>query len=896
MGTSFLNQWFSDGAIKAICWTLIHSLWIGLIISLLAALVIMFTRKSAAALRYRLLCGILVLFILSVAVVFCIQVRSNGAGQINPGNQKFFVGDGNVKFEITNQHFPAHSFSAIEVIVNFLDSYVNIIFLAWLLLFVMKSLKMMGGLLYIQRLRNYRVHEVSEEFKHKIELFSRQIGIRQSIRLMQSELVKVPVVVGWLKPLILLPIGIITQLPAEQLDSILWHEMAHIRRRDYLVNILQAVVEAVFFFNPGLLWLSSLIRAEREACCDDLVIARMNKKANYLEALLSFGFGEFQDTGLAMGIGSGNHLRDRLKRIITQENKRLSIAEKAVLGFGLMLLTVFTAIPKAGQAAVHFSNDLAKKVASVIDKRSGTKTVTVALLYKIKTGATLSGHTGQEAQVQPSDTGMHFKSVLFNSTDVDFANSDFSAMDKKGNKYHFVLSHDKLVLMEMNGVKIADDKLQSYTYLIDYIRQEMLEKRRVRMTDLARVKSISPRAKFKKDDSVLYLMRTIDSLKVAARQSRDDGESGRSMADAQRRLNKLQNMRIHAHADSVNYAQQLQRMRIQTRADGIAYEQQLQNMRIRSHVDSIDHAQQLQRMRIQTQADGINYKQQLQNMRIRARVDSMNFTQELQKMRSIIIDLVNEKVVSKPSDVKWFGLSDTELLVNGIKQRDALQQRLKAKYGVREGNGLYYGPVKMTGRGVFIDEEAVAHFKRDDSLRRRSMEPRPMGDGYEPRAIGDSLAVERRLVQLKHMAAMDAHSRMQSDRKFDTAWKKRWSPAQDSLMKLRKFEQFKVRDGYVPPRVSLQPIITNIIADLVTDNVVKDKNDVSSFNLTNTYLMVNGVKQSAKLHNKLKSKYLEGGQYEADRQIVNDPKFGFHYNGPGSMGIGITNDRADTGN
>ena len=69
-------------------------------------------------------------------------------------------------------------------------------------------------------------------------------------------------------------------------------ELAHIRRRDYLVNILQGWVETVFFFNPGLLWLSSLIRSEREACCDDMVLGRMNRKANYLEALLSFGYGE----------------------------------------------------------------------------------------------------------------------------------------------------------------------------------------------------------------------------------------------------------------------------------------------------------------------------------------------------------------------------------------------------------------------------------------------------------------------------------------------------------------------------------------------------------------------------------------------------------------------------
>ena len=203
--------------------------------------------------------------------------------------------------------------SLLNSLQAFLNQNMGIVFLAWLLFFVLKSLKMISGLLYIQRIRNYKIHAVTEELKHRIEHFSSQIGITRVVRLVQSELAKVPVAMGWLKPMILLPLGITFQLTPEQLDGILWHELAHIRRRDYLVNILQGLVETVFFFNPGLLWLSSLIRTEREACCDDMVLSRMNRKANYLEALLSFGYGEFDQARFAMSIGSGNQLRDRLK-------------------------------------------------------------------------------------------------------------------------------------------------------------------------------------------------------------------------------------------------------------------------------------------------------------------------------------------------------------------------------------------------------------------------------------------------------------------------------------------------------------------------------------------------------------------------------------------------------
>ena len=85
--------------------------------------------------------------------------------------------------------------------------------------------------------------------------------------------------------------------------------------------------------------------------------------------------------------------------------------------------------------------------------------------------------------------------------------------------------------------------------------------------------------------------------------------------------------------------------------------------------------------------------------------DSSNYEGEQERAHNLIADLVKEKTVADPASVQWFGLSDTELIVNGQKQPEALQQKLKAKYGIHENYGLYYGPVKMTGTGVFIDND-----------------------------------------------------------------------------------------------------------------------------------------------------------------------------------------------
>ncbi len=430
MNTPFWTSYISDGTVKAICWTLIHSLWIGMIIALLAGIVISATRKSAANIRYSLLCSILVLFVLSVSVTFCLELQATRAGEpaYHTGPlMRHGVGltDGNpVRYApvVIHENLPDRA-------IDLLNQNANIIFMVWLLFFTLKSLKMISGLLYIQRIRNYKVHEVADEFKHRIELFAGQIGIRQTVRLVQSELVKVPVAVGWLKPVILLPMGILLQLSPEQLNSILWHELAHIRRRDYMVNILQGLVETIFFFNPGLLWLSSLIRAEREACCDDIVLSRTNRRANYLEALLAFNQNDFKQVRLAMSIGSGNQLRDRLKRMVSQENKRLSMAEKVVLAMGFVLLTAFTTISKDAPVLKHLTLVYTSKSGKVVTKNM---TVLVHPLPKGQRVNDLKPNSREKHLIILTDTAVRFVSVLFKQSDSSLVNNDFRAMDEKG--------------------------------------------------------------------------------------------------------------------------------------------------------------------------------------------------------------------------------------------------------------------------------------------------------------------------------------------------------------------------------------------------------------------------------------------------------------------------------
>ncbi|HEY1215917.1 MAG TPA: M56 family metallopeptidase, partial [Bryobacteraceae bacterium] len=144
----------------------------------------------------------------------------------------------------------------------------------------------------------------------------------------------------------------LANLPADQVESILLHELAHIHRRDYLFNLVQNIVDTLFFFNPALIWISSLIRTERENCCDDIAIRESRSRRQLIEALVSFHeyrqrAGEF---AVAFSGQRENQVVKRVKRIVYKTNHSLNAGERAVLmGVLLVLCAAFVTIRNSGK-------------------------------------------------------------------------------------------------------------------------------------------------------------------------------------------------------------------------------------------------------------------------------------------------------------------------------------------------------------------------------------------------------------------------------------------------------------------------------------------------------------------------------------------------------------------
>lgn len=302
--------------IQVICRVLIHSLWQGLVFTVLTGLVMLATKRSAAAMRYRLLSVLLVAFLIVCGATFWYEwnVVQGEAVSARAGMRS---GEGTVLSVW------------LRVVNRFCLEHAGMIVLGWFIIFSARCARMIGSVIYTQRLRHYGVSVPSVYWQDKVRQLCDQLALRRVVVLLESRLARVPMITGHLKPVILVPLGLLTHLPEEEIEAMLLHELAHIRRHDYLVNFLQHIAENLFFFNPGLLWISSLLRAERENCCDDMALAYTGNEMALVKALVSFKEYALRGTGVAVGFPSGKQgLLQRVLRIMHRRNKTLNRGEK----------------------------------------------------------------------------------------------------------------------------------------------------------------------------------------------------------------------------------------------------------------------------------------------------------------------------------------------------------------------------------------------------------------------------------------------------------------------------------------------------------------------------------------------------------------------------------------
>ncbi|MDQ3535777.1 MAG: DUF2807 domain-containing protein, partial [Bacteroidota bacterium] len=367
---NFLNSFIPEEYIQALGWTLLHSIWQIAVIALLVGILMIFLQRSSK-IRYTVAAFAMPLTLLVAFITFYISfdASKNSPKQFIHSSEEIVVNNTDVidnddKFVSSEM---AHKPDILSQFKTYFTAHFPLIITIWFLGILIFTLRLLGGLAYVQRLKKYKVTDITSEWESKIKNISRKIGLDKTVRLLESSLVTVPMVVGYFKPVILIPIGAITGLSASQVEAILAHELAHISRKDYLVNIIQTVIEIIFFYHPAIWWLSNRVREERENCCDDIALQVNENTLVYAKALTTLGEMQVNHPGLAMAAtGNSGILFKRIKRMLTQPTQNPTFSEGFITACALFIcIFCFSFIARASLSSNFYEPAIAETTESL---------------------------------------------------------------------------------------------------------------------------------------------------------------------------------------------------------------------------------------------------------------------------------------------------------------------------------------------------------------------------------------------------------------------------------------------------------------------------------------------------------------------------------------------------
>lgn len=344
--------YFADPLVLRLGYSLLHFLWQGALIAFLAAVSLRFMRSADASRRYALLlCGIALMAFFPLITFFVVHLPdTNARHEPTPmviDNDPPGIPAANHPDEpAPTDHVATTTTQPITVPVArprpslwMLDQEwtrrrMTPLVLAWAVGVCLLSLRVLFGWAGVLRVRRHGLSPACERIQSLSKTLCAAMPVRHTVRVCESALVQVPAVIGWLHPMILLSARLVTRLSDDELRAILAHELAHIRRHDYLVNVVQIVIENVLFYHPAVWWLSRRLRQEREHCCDDLAAAACGGNLILARALASLA--ELHAAApYVLPAATGGSLVQRIRRLVQPESKSDRLVPGG-LGLGLL--------------------------------------------------------------------------------------------------------------------------------------------------------------------------------------------------------------------------------------------------------------------------------------------------------------------------------------------------------------------------------------------------------------------------------------------------------------------------------------------------------------------------------------------------------------------------------
>ena len=343
-----LMSWISPNAMHALGWALLHFLWQGTALAALAAAAMALCRRTSA--RYQVGVATLVLMLIAPAATFLFysQQHSAIAGTANAS-----------RFAAVSWPIAKHTATRVSNAATSLDA-IPWLVQAWLLGVAFFSLRRAGGFFLLERKRRRQSSVVSERVLEICYTLQDRLGLDRAIQYCECKWLQAPAVIGWFRPIVFLPASALTGLSEDQLQAVIAHELAHIRRFDAFVNVFQVCVETLLFYHPAVWWLNKSIRAEREHCCDETAVSVCGNAVEYARALTLME--EWRSAPrLAMAANRGP-LTERIVRVLGLKTLGTGIRSIGLTGSLLCL----TAALAAGNALLGMAHPRLARASSIL--------------------------------------------------------------------------------------------------------------------------------------------------------------------------------------------------------------------------------------------------------------------------------------------------------------------------------------------------------------------------------------------------------------------------------------------------------------------------------------------------------------------------------------------------
>lgn len=277
--SEFAN-WFSPTVMRPLGWALVHFLWQGLALAALLSVAMTVCRKAST--RYVAAVVTLLLMVAAPVVTFFVLWHNTSATSAS------WIGAASASAVSLSHRVSALAPSGAagaqipasprpDALLWFVE--------AWFLGVLFLSLRTVGGFVLIERMRRKEARPVSAKLNELCVSLQRRLHLDRAIRYCECRRLEAPAVIGWFRPVVMLPLTALTGLSEEQLKAVIAHELAHIRRLDCFVNLFQIAAETLLFYHPAIWWVNKRIRSERENCCDDVAISVCGDAVEYARAL-----------------------------------------------------------------------------------------------------------------------------------------------------------------------------------------------------------------------------------------------------------------------------------------------------------------------------------------------------------------------------------------------------------------------------------------------------------------------------------------------------------------------------------------------------------------------------------------------------------------------------------